>query len=162
VHPSVQRWQRADRARLLTLLLLYRAGYEVGRYLSLEALEENTKEGYYRTRHTSSQGWHEGNHTLVPWWDYFLGVVLLTAYREFERRVGTVTTRRGAKRDMIVDAVRRLPSAFRYADIERLLPAVSRPTINRALRELRVAGEIRCAKPGRDATWEKPSRDLAK
>lgn len=81
--------------------------------------------------------------------------MLLPAYREFERRVGTTTARRGAKREMIVDAVRRMPAAFRFADIERILPGVSRPTINRTLRELRIAGEIRCAKAGRDASWEK-------
>jgi Fic family protein len=142
-------------ARLVTLLLLYKSGYDVGRYISLEAQVENTKESYYGSLLASSQNWHDGTHTLVPWWEYFLGVVLLMAYREFERRVGETTARRGAKRDMIVDAVRRLPARFRYADLERMLPAVSRPTINRALRELRLAGAIRCAKAGRDATWEK-------
>jgi Fic family protein len=142
-------------ARLLTLLLLYKSGYAVGRYISLESLVENTRDGYYGSLHASSEGWHDAAHTLVPWWEYFLGVVLLPAYREFEHRVGTMEARRGAKREMIVEAVRRLPATFRYADIERLLPAVSRPTINRVLRELRLSGEIRCAKPGRDATWEK-------
>jgi len=56
---------------------------------------------------------------------------------------------------MIRNAVNRLPNRFRYADLERALPAVSRPTIARALRELRVEGAIRCVKPGRDATREK-------
>lgn len=142
-------------ARLLTLLLLYSSGYEVGRYISLESLIEKTKDGYYGSLYASSQGWHDGAHSLVPWWEYFLGVVLLPAYREFEHRVGSMVARRGAKREMIIDAVHRLPSTFRYADIERVLPAVSRPTINRVLRDLRLAGEIRCAKPGRDAMWEK-------
>lgn len=142
-------------SRLLTLLLLYKSGYEVGRYISLELLIEETKDGYYGSLRASSEGWHDSTHTVVPWWEYFLGVVLLTGYRESERRVGTMVARRGAKREMVIEAVRRLPSAFRYADIERVLPAVSRPTINRVLRDLRIAGDIRCAKPGRDATWEK-------
>ena len=142
-------------ARLLTLLALYQAGYDVGRYVSLEALVEGSKESYYDTHHTCSQGWHESAHTLVPWWEYMLGVVLLTAFREFERRVGTLTAKPGAKREMIVDAVSRMSGEFRYGDIERLLPAVSRPTINRVLRELRIQGVIRCSKAGRDATWAK-------
>jgi len=142
-------------SRLLTLLALYRAGYEVGRYVSLEALVEDTKESYYDTLRTSSRGWHDSGHSLVPWWEYFLGVVLLTSYREFERRVGTLSEKPGAKREMIVDAVGRLGSEFKFADLERLLPSVSRPTINRVLRELRIRGDIRCAKAGRDATWEK-------
>ena len=142
-------------ARLLSLLLLYQAGYEVGRYISLEGVIEATKEGYYDSLYTSSQGWHEAQHCLVPWWEYFVGVMLVKAYREFEDRIGVTSARRGAKRDMIRDAVKRLPAQFRYADLERALPAVSRPTIARALRELRAEGAIRCLKPGRDATWEK-------
>ena len=142
-------------ARLLSLLLLYQAGYQVGRYISLETAIEQTKEGYYDSLYRSSQGWHDASHSLVPWWEYFIGVVLVKSYRQFEERVGVTTARRGAKRDMIRDAVTRLPNRFRYADLERALPAVSRPTIARALRELRVEGLIRCVNPGRDATWEK-------
>jgi len=142
-------------ARLLSLLLLYQAGYEVGRYISLEGVIEQTKEGYYDSLHASSQRWHEAKHSLVPWWEYFVGVMLVKAYRDFEDRVGVTSARRGAKRDMIRDAVNRLPNQFRYADLERALPAVSRPTIARALRELRSEGVIRCLKPGRNATWQK-------
>ena len=142
-------------ARLLTLLLLYQAGYQVGRYISLETAIEETKEGYYDSLYASSQSWHDARHSLVPWWEYFVGVMLVKAYRQFEERVGVTTARRGAKRDMIRDAVNRLPNRFRYADLERALPAVSRPTIARALRELRAEGAIRCLNPGRDATWEK-------
>ena len=142
-------------ARLLTLLLLYQAGYQVGRYISLETAIEETKEGYYDSLYASSQSWHDARHSLVPWWEYFVGVMLVKAYRDFEDRVGVTSARRGAKRDMIRDAVNRLPNRFRYADLERALPAVSRPTIARALRELRAEGAIRCLRAGRDATWEK-------
>lgn len=55
-------------ARLLSLLLLYRAGYQVGRYVSLETVIEDTREGYYDSLHASSQGWHETRHSLLPWW----------------------------------------------------------------------------------------------
>jgi Fic family protein len=142
-------------ARLLALLLLYQAGYEVGRYISLETAIEDTKEGYYDALQASSQHWHDGNHSLVPWWEYFVGVMLVKAYRAFEERVGVTTARRGAKRDMIRDVVSRLPNEFRYADLERALPAVSRPTIARALRQLSAEGVVRCVGRGRDATWEK-------
>lgn len=143
-------------ARLLTLLLLYHAGHDVGRYVSLERLVEQTKEGYYDALRASSQGWHEGGHTLQPWLEYLLGVVVFGAYAEIDARVGAVTSGRGAKREMVRDAVQRLPTNFRYADVERACPGVSRPTINRALRELRDEGTIRCTRPGRDARWEKP------
>src|SRR5438093_10663642 len=145
-------------ARLLSLLLVYQAGYEVGRYISLETAIEETKEGYYDSLPASALGWHEPGQSLAAWSGDFVGVMLVKAYRDFEDRVGVTSARRGAKRDMIRDAVHRLPNRFRYADLERALPAVSQPTIARALRELRAEGAIRCLKPGRDATWEKIER----
>lgn len=141
-------------ARLLTLLLLYKAGYEVGRFMSLERLVESTKESYYDTLYESSQGWYESKHDILPWWQYFLGLIL-AAYKEFEDRVGLLTTSRGAKREMVLNAVKLLPKRFQVADVERLSPGVSRPTINRALSELRDQGSIKSIKVGRGATWER-------
>jgi len=146
-------------ARLLTLLLLYRAGYGVGRFVSLEQVIEDTREGYYDSLFASSQGWHEGEHSLLPWWEYVLGVVVLEAYRRLEEHVGAVTSRRGAKRQMVIATIRRLPQTFRYADVSRACPGVSRPTIHRAIRELRDKGEIRLLRRGRDAEWGKPGAD---
>jgi hypothetical protein len=127
----------------------------VGRYISLERIIEEQKEGYYDTLHDASQGWHDGQHSLIRWWDYFLGVVLLSAYREFESRVGAVTTRRGAKRELVIDAIRRLPPRFRFADIERACPDVSRPTIQRVFDELKREGKLRSTGRGAYAAWEK-------
>jgi Fic family protein len=62
--------------RLLALLLLYQVGYEVGRYISLERIVEESKETYYDALYKSSQGWHEGKHDLRPWWNYFLGMLI--------------------------------------------------------------------------------------
>lgn len=142
-------------ARLLTLLLLYKAGYEVGRFISLEGIIERTKESYYDTLLKSSHGWHESRHSLVPWWEYFLGVMLLGAYCEFEDRVGAITVTQGAKREIIIDTVRRLPREFRVADVKRACPGVSQATLNRTLAELRRAGEIECLRGGRDAVWRR-------
>jgi Fic family protein len=141
-------------ARLITLLLLYQAGYEVGRYISLENLIEQSRESYYDTLYWSSQGWHEGQHTLIPWWEYFLGLIL-KAYRDFEQRVGLVAQVPGRKRQQVLAAVARLPQQFQIADVERACPGVSRPTLNRALAQLRDEGKIVCIKAGRDALWQK-------
>jgi Fic family protein len=145
-------------ARLLSLLLLYQSGYEVCRYISLERIIENHREGYYDAFYKSSQGWHEGAHDLLPWCEYFLDVVILGAYREFERRVGELTSSYGAKTQMVVDALRRLPTVFRYADLARACPGVSRPTIKAVLRRFTRDGRVRCTKPGRDAVWENIGR----
>ena len=62
-------------ARLLGLLALYHFGYDVGRYVSLERLIEETREEYYENLRLSSVGWHEGKHDLGPWLNYFLVIV---------------------------------------------------------------------------------------
>ena len=142
-------------ARLLTLLLLYQAGFEVGRYISLEQLIENQREGYYDALYKSSQGWHQGKQELLPWWECFLGVMLLSAYREFERRTGELTSVYGAKTEMVIAAIEKLPATFRYADLAKACPNVSRPTIKRVLGQLRKEGKVECIQPGRDAVWEK-------
>ncbi len=156
IHPSTDGNGRM--ARLLSLLLLYQSGYEVCRYISLERIVEHHREGYYDALYRSSQGWHERKHSLLPWWEYFLGVVILGAYREFERRVGELTSSYGAKTQIVIDALRRLPTVFRYADLARVCPGVSRPTIKAVLRQFTKDGRVRCSKPGRDATWEKIGR----
>src|SRR3990172_935253 len=83
-------------ARLITLLLLYRNGYEVGRYISLERVIEQTKESYYETLQKSSQGWHKGKHDALPWVEYALSTIL-AAYKEFESRFAGVSKGRGSK-----------------------------------------------------------------
>jgi Fic family protein len=71
-------------SRLLTLLALEQHGYEVGRYISLERLVEESRTSYYEVLEISSQGWHEGRHDLIPWLSYFLAIVK-RAYRELEK-----------------------------------------------------------------------------
>lgn len=78
-------------ARLLTLLLLYQSGYEVGRYMSLEKIVEDSKEHYYDTLYHSSLHWHEGTHDIQPWLEYFLSVILRT-YQRLEERIGSLET----------------------------------------------------------------------
>lgn len=140
--------------RLLTLYLLYMAGYEVGRYISLERIVEESKESYYEALHKSSQKWHDGEHDLRPWWNYFVGI-LTAAYKELEDRVGSINHARGAKREMVRNAIQRMTGRFSIADLRRVCPAVSYPTLQRALFELRKNKTIKCLGRGPDAEWEK-------
>jgi Fic family protein len=146
-------------ARLLGLLLLYHAGFEVGRYVSLEMLIEQSKESYYETLQQSSQGWHEGKHTLLPWMEYVLGV-LIAAYREFEQRVGFLTMARGAKTEMVLQAIRHLPDGFRMVELERMCPHVTRDMIRVVLNKLKAEGAVLCEGAGRSALWRKRGNTL--
>lgn len=141
--------------RLLSLLLLYQSGFTVGRYISLEKVIEQNRESYYDALQASSESWHDCGHSIAPWTEYFLGVMLLGAYRELERRTGELTMARGAKSEMVEASIERLPREFRYADVAAACPGVSRPTIRRVLDKLRKKGRVKCTKAGRDATWRK-------
>jgi len=67
------------------------------------------------------------------WWEYFLGVTLFTAYREFERRVGLITTSKGAKTAMVFDAIRNITGEFSISDIQEQCPMVGIDLIRRVL-----------------------------
>ncbi len=139
-------------ARLLTLLLLYNHQYEVGRYISLERIFEESKDSYYETLETSSRGWHEGKHDVLPWMTYFWGVVL-AAYKEFEARVGALRSGRGAKTDLVEQAVARRTHPFGIADIEAECPGVSREMVRHVLRRLRAEGKLVVKGHGAGAKW---------
>ena len=143
-------------ARLLTLLLLYTAGYEVGRYISLERIIEQTKETYYEALRQSSERWDVGQHDLTPWHQYSLGV-LVYAYRESEERVGELVAAPGAKSKAVRLAIGALRAGrtFAIADLERACPTVSRATIRRVLGELREQGQVECLGTGRSARWRR-------
>lgn len=143
--------------RLLTLLLLYQSGYSVGRYISLGRIVEQSKETYYEALYKSSQGWHEGRHDLRPWVDYFLGT-LIAAYNDFEARVGTISSAKGAKRELVKNAIHHLPPRFTVGELERVCKGISRKTLVRALRDLRAQGAVRCLGRGPNAQWERVGR----
>lgn len=138
-------------ARLITLLLLYHFDYQVGRYISLERIFEETRESYYETLEESSHGWHKGKHNLMPWLTYFWGV-MLRAYKEFEQRVGTLKTQ-GSKTQHIRITIQSMLGPFAISDIERACPSVSRDSIRLVLRTLRDEGAIAAQGKGRSAKW---------
>lgn len=142
-------------ARLLTLLLLYQAGYEVGRFISLERIIEQTKDSYYDSLYQSSQNWHEGQHNLMPWWEYFLGVMLLTAYREFEDRVGIITNLKGTKTAIILEQIAQFAESFSLRELQEKCPTVSIDLLRRVVRQEKKAGKLECRGGGSQARWYK-------
>lgn len=139
-------------SRLLTLLLLYKFDYVVGRYISLERIFEESKEGYYETLEASSQGWHEGKHDVKPWLDYFWGA-LLRSYKEFEMRVGTVAHGRGSKGERVRAQALKRTQPFSISEIEEACPGVSRDMVRLVLRALKAEGLIASTGKGRSAKW---------
>src|SRR6056297_686894 len=141
-------------SRLLTLLLFYKYDYKVGRYISLEKIIEESKSSYYEALKKSSEGWHEGNHNLFIWLDYFLGI-LLAAYKEFEDRVGLVRNKRGNKSYRVEQAIKSTLGTFEKEDIRNACPDVSESTINRVFKKLKEKEVIELLGKGRNAKWKR-------
>jgi fido (protein-threonine AMPylation protein) len=139
-------------SRLILLLQLYHLGFEVGRCISLERVIEENNERYYETLKQSSQGWHEGKHNPWPYVSYLL-YIFKSAYKEFEERVGQIASPKGAKTELVLNAIRRQSGEFRLADIERACPGVGREWIRVLLGNLRKSKQVTCR--GRDpaARW---------
>lgn len=136
-------------SRLLTLLLLYQCGHEVGRFISLEKLVEESKETYYESLEKSTAGWDRGEHDIWPWLNYFLGIVN-AAYAEFEARAGELMSGRGSKAMRIKLHVRSNASdVFTFEEVQKALPDISADHIRSELRKLRDAGVVESPGQGR-------------
>ena len=144
-------------SRLLTLLLLYQRGFEVGRYISLDRIVEDERVRYYEVLRLSSAGWHAGTHTLDPWLLFFLGV-LRTAGREFTERAGKVKAPRGAKTQLVEDVIAGMEGPFTLVELERRCPHVSRDMVRLVLFRLRRAGRVECMGRGQLAAWRRIGR----
>ncbi len=146
-------------SRLLTLLLLYQAGYEVGRYVSLERLVQQSSETYYEALRAAGIGWHTDEHDIWPWLEYLLGIVA-AAYREYESRV-TVVTGRGSKREAIRQFIRHsITDEFTVADVRRAAPASSQSYISKTLAAMRDEGLIEPVGTGKSARWRRLRSDF--
>ena len=141
-------------SRLLTLLLLYRAGFIVGKYISIEMLIEKSKDSYYEALQASSQNWHENGNDYLPFLKYMLGVVV-KAYNEFEDRVEYIHHRKMSKADRIKALIEKTPGKISKKDIAMACPDISVTTIERTLAELVATGFIEKVGVGRASAYVK-------
>ena len=143
-------------SRLLTLLLLYRAGYIVGKYISIEKLIEQSKETYYEVLQESSCDWHEGTNDYAPFVRYTLGIVL-AAYREFSSRVQFLTTAGLSKPERVREIIKGTLGKITKAEIMAKCPDISQVTVQRALNDLLKSGQIIKLSGGRytSYTWNR-------
>ena len=128
-------------SRLLTLLLFYKAGYIVGKYVSMEMLIEKTKETYYEALQASSTGWHECENSYEPFVKYYLGIIL-KAYNEFESRVEHLKNRSLSKPERIKAVIDQKVGKITKKEIMELCPDISKVTVERTLTDLVKSGYI--------------------
>ena len=128
-------------SRLLTTLLLYRNGFYVGKYISLEAKIAKTKDLYYGALARSQDGWHEGCEDAVPFIKYLLSIIL-AAYKDFEDRFSIVETKLPAV-EMVRKATQNKIGRFTKQDIRELCPSLSISSIEGSLRKLVKEGDLK-------------------
>lgn len=128
-------------SRLLTLLLLYRSGYIVGKYISIEMLIEKTKDTYYDVLLQSGIGWHESKNDYLPFVEYYLGVIL-NAYREFSSRVELLTTKGLSKTERVRIVIKDKVGKITKKEIMEICPDISQTTVEKALSDLVKQGVI--------------------
>lgn len=134
-------------SRLLTTLLLYRSGFYVGKYISLEALIAKNKSAYYDTLRQAGVDWHEENEDVLPFVKYLLGTIL-AAYKEFEDRFSIIEEKLPAV-ELVRKATLQKLGRFTKQDIRELCPSLSVSSIEGALRKLIDEGEIKREGVGR-------------
>ena len=138
-------------SRLLTTLLLYRNGFYVGKYISLEAKIAKNKDLYYAALRQAQEGWHEGTEDAVLFIKYLLGIIL-SAYRDFEDRFSLVEQKKPAL-ETVRQATLNKIGRFSKQDIRELCPALSVSSIEGALRKLVASGELKREGNGKNTCY---------
>ena len=130
IHPFLDGNGRMS--RLLTTLLLYRSGYEIGKYISLEAKIANNKEAYYAALEDSQEGWHEGKDDATAFIKYLLSTII-AAYRDLDDRINIVSS---TSLDTVKNAIDNKLGKFTKKEISELCPSLSASTVERLLKKL--------------------------
>ena len=138
-------------SRLLTTLLLYRSGFVVCKYISLEKKIEKTKDSYYDVLEDSSENWNEGTNDNTPFVKYLLGIIL-SAYRDFEERLNLIDDKLSSV-EIVEAAIKNRIGKFTKSDIQEECPALARQTIEKAIKELCDNGKIEKKGSGRSTYY---------
>ncbi|WP_313985392.1 Fic family protein [uncultured Solobacterium sp.] len=138
-------------SRLLTTLLLYKNGFYVGRYISLESLIARDKAAYYEALNKAGVNWHDGNEDVVPFIKYLLRIIL-AAYKAFDDRFSIVENKLSAV-EMVRKATLQKLGRFTKQDIRELCPSLSISSIEGSLRKLVEEGELRREGVGRSTKY---------
>ena len=141
-------------SRLLTLLLLYRSDYLVGKYISIERMIEKSKETYYEALQASSPGWHENTSDYQPFVRYMLGIII-ASYREFSDRVSGLVVGKKSKPERIEDVIAGHIGKITKGEILMKCPDISETTVERTLSTLVKEGKIRKVGSGRSTGYVK-------
>lgn len=143
-------------SRLLTLLLLYRSGYIVGQYISIEKAIADTKESYYEVLQQSDYNWYEGTNDPKSFIKYMLGIIL-SCYREFESRIvlASKTGKKSNAYDIVKAYAETTIGKFSKQDALISCPSLGSSSVESALKKLVEEGAIIRTGSGRKTMYKK-------
>ena len=150
VHPFADGNGRLS--RLLTLLLLYRNGFDAGKYISFEGVVNTRKAEYYAALKESSEGWSENRPRYFPFMVDFL-TTLYVCYSELDKRFASVNAAKATKKSRIESTVLNAFTPLSKADICGILPDVSPTTVEAVLGEMVRGGRVRRLGAGRASKY---------
>lgn len=149
-------------AQLVALWLMHRRGYDVSRFVSVERIMEAKKNEFFLAQYRSSVGWHQAEHDISHWWNYWLDV-LLVSYREFTNRARALSKRRGVKTEMVLELIDSMQDGFTIRQIQQKVPGCGIELIRKIFKAEKAAGRIKCLGRGPNALWKKKrTRDIIK
>jgi len=128
-------------SRLLSLLLLYKQGFDAGRYISFEGQINKSRQAYYDALHESSAGWHDNKNNYFPFIQNFLGTLLI-CYKELDKRFALVSAGKMSKSRRIEATVLNSLLPISKREIAYILPDVSVTTIEAVLAQMLKKGAI--------------------
>ena len=139
-------------SRLLSLLLLYKNGFDVGKYISFEEQINKNKGWYYQTLKESSENWHDSKNNYFPFMQNFL-MTLYECYQELDKRFAVVNSNKITKTARIENTVLNSLLPISKADICKLLPDISPTTVEAVLGKMIKSGIITMIGNGRGTKY---------
>ena len=141
-------------SRILTLLLLYKFDYFVGKYISMEMLIEESRDSYYEELKNSSEKWHVGENDELPFIKYMLGIIM-KAYKECDNRFKLIGEKNLTSPERVFSVIQKSLEPLSKKDIMILCPDISQRTVERALKDLQDSEKIKRVGAGRSTKYVK-------
>lgn len=119
-------------SRLLSLLLLYKNGFDAGKYISFEEQINNYKVQYYEALRQSSEGCNTNENDYIPFIKNFLSTLYM-CYKELDKRFAVVHGKKVTKTARIEAAVLGSLTPVSKAEICAIHPDISPTTVEAVL-----------------------------
>lgn len=141
-------------AKILTLLLLNKSGYEVGRFTSLGKLYDDSNQFLFRKLISTKDDFESESNDIKKWVEYFLSFVE-KSYEDLSDEMNLAVNKKETKTRRIEKIINSTLGYFTKDDIRNQCPDIPEPTINRVFNNLRKSGKIEVVAKGRSAKWKK-------